>query len=260
MPELPEVEAVCRRLCEQALGSVIRELRVLRPSITRPQPAHDVERLCAGRRVAAVERAGKNIAIRLDDGQTVNVHLRMTGNLYVIPDARFLTTAIRAVFILADGRGIVFEDPRALGTLHANRPVTGLGVEPLSPDFTPDSLRTTNRQSAKVFLLDQHHVCGLGNIYVAEALFLAGIDPRRPMAKLTRARRERLHSSIVRVLNDAVHSAYSGYTAPGRLEPAEGEQLKVYGREGEPCRSCGRAIRRIVQAGRSTYFCPGCQT
>lgn len=259
MPELPEVEAVCRRLRDQALGAQIGDAKILRPSICRPQSADEIEQVCRGRQIEAVERRGKNITIRLSRGDALQVHLRMTGNLYTIPDARFLTTAVRAVLRLRDGRGVVFDDPRALGTLHLNRPVAGIGVEPLSLAFTPDSLRTTSRQPVKVFLLDQRHVCGLGNIYVAEALFGAGIDPATPAAKLNAKRRERLHSAIVRVLNDAVHSAYSVYTAPGRLEEAEGQQLLVYGREGEPCRKCGRAIRRKIQAGRSTYFCAGCQ-
>jgi formamidopyrimidine-DNA glycosylase len=192
----------------------------------------------------------------------------MTGNLYVIPDHRFLSASVRMVLVLADQRGIVFEDSRALGrvSLHQDRELPELlaeiGPEPLSPEFTADSFVQRARKSrkpSKLYLMDQSHVAGLGNIYAAEALFQAGIDPRKPMNRISIPRLRRLHSSIEEVLRVAVDSSIAAYSRPGGFGEGENYPVAVYGREGEPCLRCGKKIRRIPQGGRSTYFCPGCQ-
>lgn len=183
----------------------------------------------------------------------------MTGNLYVIPDYRFAPVSARALFQITDNRAIVFDDPRALGRLTLSAKLSQLGIEPLTPSFTVEKLKdmlVQSRQPAKTFLMDQRRVAGLGNIYAAEALFRAGQDPRKAIGP---RKAPILHAAIVGVLADAVHSAYSTYSKPGHLLAAEEQKLMVYGREGEPCRVCGRAIRRIPQGGRSTYFCAGCQ-
>jgi formamidopyrimidine-DNA glycosylase len=137
----------------------------------------------------------------------------------------------------------------------------GLGPEPLSRGFTADAFARSAaglRQPAKLFLMDQRRVAGLGNIYAAEALFTARIDPRRPIGSVRRARLERLHAAITGILRDAVRSACRAYSRPGGFEGADFAPA-VYGREGERCDVCGTAIRRITQGGRSTYFCPKCQ-
>jgi formamidopyrimidine-DNA glycosylase len=268
MPELPEVEAVCRKLRREALGACIAAARVLRAATTRPLKPRRVESLAAGRIIETVERRGKNILIGLSGGLWVRIHLRMTGNLYVIPDVRFRPASTRAYFELEGGRGLVFDDPRALGRLHlhtaaeAARLMEDLGPEPLSPEFTLAALAAAARRSrkpAKLFLMDQQHVAGLGNIYAAEALFRAGIHPVRPMNHIAPPRLALLHSAIVEVLKEAVHWAVNSYGRPGKFSEAEDFPLAVYGREGEPCITCGRKVRRIPQGGRSTYYCPGCQ-
>jgi formamidopyrimidine-DNA glycosylase len=262
MPELPEVEAVCRKL-RAVQGRIIVEVRALRCATP------SVKRKARGRRIERVERRGKHILVRLDSGLTLHVHLRMTGNLYPIPDRRFAPAGARVVLVLDDDGAVVFEDSRALGRMDLvdstrldaklDREV---GVEPLSAGFTAElfaALARRSRKPSKLFLMDQEKVAGLGNIYAAESLYRAGIHPRKRMQTLSRARIDRLHAAIVAILGDAVQSAWTAYSGPGAIAEAESFPLEVYGREGEPCRACGKAIRRIPQGGRSTYFCPGCQ-
>lgn len=137
-----------------------------------------------------------------------------------------------------------------------------LGWEPLDPGFTVGvlaGLARGSKREAKVFLMDQGKVAGLGNIYAAEALFLAGIDPRRAMGTLGKARLARLHAAIVMVMSGAVETVYEEWGRPGNFVESERERLQVYGREGEGCRVCGRAVLRVAQGGRSTYFCGFCQ-
>ena len=260
MPELPEVEAVCDRLRREALGARIERARLLRPAIA----SGEVEAACRRVRLEAVERRGKNIFLRFSGGAILHVHLRMTGNLYVIADHRFLVNTIRAVWELDDGRGIVFDDPRALGRIALIGPdeMPKLGWEPLDPAFTAGELAKLakgSKRPAKLFLLDQTKVAGLGNIYAAEALFRAGIDPRAEMGSLRPPRLKRLYTAIVEVIGGAMGAVNALYSRPGAVLDVEAETWNVYDREGEPCRVCGRAVERLAQGGRSTYFCGRCQ-
>jgi len=198
----------------------------------------------------------------------MRVHLGMTGNLHVIPDHRLRPAASSAWFALADGRGLIFEDTRGLGWLAVHdeaelrKKLAGLGAEPLSRAFTVEALMQSAaklRQPAKLFLMDQRRIAGLGNIYAAEALFAARIDPRKPIGSVSRVRLQSLRAAIVGILREAIRSARRGYSRPGGYREPENFTPAVYGREGEPCGACGRAIRRFAQGGRSTYFCPKCQ-
>lgn len=253
---------------KDAAGREIVRTTVLRAITTDPQKPATVEARTAGRRIEAVRRRGKNLLLELSGGEALHIHLRMTGNLYVVADARLLPASARVVFELDRGGALVFDDQRAPGKVHVRkaseieRIFSKIGLEPLSPEFTADALAGAtqkSRQPVKVFLLDQRHVAGLGNIYAAEALFQARIDPRKPAGRLSRTKVEALHAAIVRILGDAVQSACIAYASPGRFGEAEMIPLGVYDRVGEACGICGRAIRRILQGGRSTYFCPGCQ-
>jgi len=260
MPELPEVEAVSSVARRALAGRTVVALRILRKRICAPQRPATVERHVAGRRVVAVERRGKSIEIQLD-GATLWIHLRMTGNLYPIADARLRAHSVTACFELDNGRALVFDDPRGLGVLRLG-PAPPAGIDPLRDEFTAErfvALAGRGRGAIKTWLLDQRRVAGLGNIYAAEALFQAGIDPRRAGATLSKARLERLHRAIVAVLGDAVESASLAYQRPGGLAEGELFDPAVYGREGLPCPRCRRRVRRFSQGGRSTYFCPGCQ-
>ena len=268
MPELPEVEAVCRKLRQHATGATLVSAHIERRRITAPQDPAEVEALAAGRSIERIDRRGKNILIGLSGGLSMRIHLRMTGNLYAIPDWRLRVAGVSAWFELQDGRGLIFEDTRGLGalTMHDSASLRelldGLGPEPLSRRFTAQAfIRSTAglRQPAKLFLMDQRRVAGLGNIYAAEALFAARVNPRAPIGSIAGRKLTALREAIVRILRDAVRSAYSAYSRPGGLSEAEDFPLLVYGREGERCLRCGGAIRRIAQGGRSTYYCPKCQ-
>jgi formamidopyrimidine-DNA glycosylase len=265
VPELPEVEAVCQRVRRHVRGLTILEAQILRTHITKPQDPAEIERIAAGRRIEDVRRMGKNILIMLSGDVALHIHLRMTGNLAIIPDYRLRPLRISAWFRLEDNRALLFEDPRALGTLRVadlGTLAAGVGIEPLSRRFTfVRFLEMAQRslQPAKIFLLDQRHIAGLGNIYAAEALFEASIDPRKPLARLRPDRLQALHASIVRVLRTAVKSAQAAYRQPDAFSEGEWYPVAVYGREGEPCPRCQRRVRRIAQGGRSTYFCPSCQ-
>jgi formamidopyrimidine-DNA glycosylase len=258
MPELPEVEAVCRRLRRDALHAEVASVKILRPNVTRPQLAGTVEKRAAGRSIEAIRRRGKNILIDLSGPEVLHIHLRMTGNLLVIPDARFHSAYTRAIFAFTDGRALVFDDPRLLGKIWIGEERLGrIGREPLDPSFTVgvfEAIAKKSRKPAKLFLLDQTQVAGVGNIYAAEALFRARIDPRRALSGVSKARRAALHAAIIDVLTEAVAESDRVYNAPGDDFPSD-----VYGREGEPCHRCGALIRRIPQGSRSTYFCPSCQ-
>lgn len=265
MPELPEVEAVCRNVRRDALGARVVQFRVTRPNVVRPQDPAQVEAAIEGARLEGVDRKGKNILLQFSGGMVLHTHLRMTGNLYVIPDVRFRVATARAWFELEGGRGLIFDDPRNLGRmrLYANgEAFEDIGIEPLSPEFTAEWLAARaakSRKPAKLFLMDQAHIAGLGNIYAAEALYRAAIDPRKAIGRVRRPKLDALHAAIVAVLSEAVDSAGLAYSKPGVFNEAEEFDCAVYDREGEPCRRCGRKIKRFPQGGRSTYFCAGCQ-
>ena len=268
MPELPEVEAVCRKLRPHVKGRTVLAMRVLRPGIVAPQAPEFVEAAVGGHSILDVRRRGKNILLMLSEDSALHVHLRMTGNLYIAHDARLRPAACRAYLELDSGKAVFYDDPRAIGRIRFLRGpevdslMASIGPEPLSRAFTPQAFIAAarpSRQPAKLFLMDQRHIAGLGNLYAAEALFEARVNPQRPIGKLSRGKLEGLHAAIVAVLSDAVKSACAGYSNPQHTGEAEWYPVAVYGREGEPCRKCGRRIRRIAQGGRSTYFCPGCQ-
>jgi len=269
MPELPEVEAVCRKLRAAVEGATITRFRLERPGIVKPQEPTAIEAAVAGTRLLAVVRRGKNILLHLSNQQSLHVHLRMTGNLYAVPDPRFRPVGTRAWWELEGGRGILFEDSRALGRIHLYptadlmaRMDSQIGVEPLSEAFTPELLMEAakgSRRPAKLFLMDQHPIAGLGNIYAAEVLFRSRIHPALPMGKLSKPKLRALYRDIRHVMEEAVASAAAAYDEPGRFAEGESFPCAVYDREDEPCTICYRRIRRIPQGGRSTYFCPGCQ-
>lgn len=262
MPELPEVEAVCQKLRRDALGALILRARMLR------KRNRALEARVRGRRIRAIERRAKNVLIHLDGDWSLRVHLRMTGNLYVIADARHLPSTARAWFELEGHSGLIFDDPRALGVIEIHRTddlaalLGNLGPEPLSRAFTAETFVSRARQSstpAKVYLMNQEKVAGLGNIYAAEALHRARIHPARAMNRISSRKLTALHGEIVAVLRHAVKSACRAYSGPGSYNSEENFPVAVYGREGLPCPVCGRGVQRIRQAGRSTYYCPGCQ-
>jgi formamidopyrimidine-DNA glycosylase len=256
MPELPEVEYAVRRLRRALPGRTITDVELLHPSLRRRLAVPAVEAL-RGARVSGVERRGKHQLIRLADGRTLHAHFRMTGDWALVRRGAPLPRFARAVFSLDDGRRLVLEDSRALATLdvHAAHapPDLALGIEPMDPGLTPEHLRAllaARRGPIKSVLLDQRVIAGLGNIYAAEALWRARIGPRARASSLSRRRLATLIAAIRTVIARATGSRYTQVGAA---------RLNVYDREGRACRRCGTPIRRIVQAGRSTYYCPRCQ-
>jgi formamidopyrimidine-DNA glycosylase len=274
MPELPEVETVARDLRRHLLpdgggpGPGIAGARVAWPRTLRGEdPAAFIEGV-TGRRIEGVGRRGKNVLITLDGGAFLTVHLKMTGQLFVVPVGLPVDPYERVALVLDDGREIRFRDVRKFGRigLHAadDHPFDELGPEPLEPRFTlrawSDRLRG-RRARLKSLLVDQSFVAGVGNIYADEALWRSRLHPLRRVSGL-RPRDERvLYGHVLAILAEAVErrgSSIDDYTAPdgdGEMQ----ERLDVYQRTGRPCPRCGRPIRRIVIGIRATHFCSFCQ-
>jgi formamidopyrimidine-DNA glycosylase len=256
MPELPEVEAALEMLRTRASGRTIVRMRVLHPALRRRlKPAQ--LRALAGARIARVERRGKHQLLHLDDGRVLHAHFRMNGDWMFAETGAPLPRFARAVIDFEDGSSLVFVDSRALGTIDLHPAGAeldlGLGPDAADPEWTAAQLAAAlapRRGPIKPALLDQRLVAGLGNIYAAEALWRARISPTTPCSVLTRAQISRLRKAIDAVI---VRATGTRYTDDDTVA------LDVYDREGHPCRRCGTTIERIVQAGRSTYYCPHCQ-
>lgn len=260
MPELPEVEHASRVLRAAVVGKTVREARALHRAQRRHLTARAIARL-RGARVERVERRGKHQLLALSTGDTLVVHFRMTGDWLVDDVAIPVAKYARVVIELDDGTRVSLLDPRALSTVTLHRegskalPV--LGPDPTDPALSVEVFRAAlarRRIAIKLALLDQHVLAGVGNIYAAEALWLARIDPRVPASSLSRTRQARLLDAIRAVLDKAQQSA-----GRYRDDGGAGGRFEVYDREGEACSRCGTTIRRIVQGGRSTYYCPHCQ-
>jgi formamidopyrimidine-DNA glycosylase len=264
LPELPEVETFVRGLTP-AIGRTIVSAEVLDARLA--VSAEDL----VGARIERIRRRGKYIGIDLGDGRSLVIHLRMSGRLRL--ECRECETKYtRMILRLDDGQCIYFVDPRRLGTAELCESDFGLalGIEPLDAGFTVAALAglaSQSRAPIKQLLLDQRKVAGIGNIYAAEALWRARIDPRRPANALSKAEVGRLHKAIVGVLKEAVDglgttlgTSVSDYHPTATEAGSFQNHLAVYGREGEPCERCGEGIERVIQAGRSTCFCPACQS
>ncbi len=278
MPELPEVETVMRGLAARLEGRVITRALVNRPDLRWPLPPTLAARL-TGARVLGFRRRAKYILMRLDGGDSVMIHLGMSGRMLIGPNRPNQDTAHEHIVLETDeGWRVGFVDPRRFGSVDlvptaeedAHRLLADLGPEPLGEDFTVASLTAAldgKRTPIKSALLDQRNVAGLGNIYVCEALYRAKISPLRSSHTIAGARARRLVPEIKATLAEAI--AAGGSSLRDYVQP-DGElgyfqhAWKVYGRENEPCPSCpgGAAcggIRRITQAGRSTFHCPSVQ-
>ncbi len=258
MPELPEVEHAAGVLRGATAGRRLAGLRLLHPSLRRRLRPRLLAAI-AGASIAGVERRGKHQLLRLEGGAVVHVHFRMAGDWMVVPAEEKLPPHARAVLELDDASRVVLVDPRMLSTIDVHldgRPsLPALGPEPSDESLDAVALRAmlrTRRGPIKPVLLDQRVIAGLGNIYAAEALWIAKISPRASAATLAPARVERLLAGMREALRRAGAAA-------ARYADGADERFRVYGREGERCVRCGATIRRIVQAGRSTYYCPVCQ-
>jgi formamidopyrimidine-DNA glycosylase len=281
VPELPEIEVLTRHLRPLLLGRIILGVIVQRTKGRSRISPREFRRALLGAKFAGLTRRGKYLLFRLhspktDKPVTLLGHLGMTGRMFLEQNSARLPKHAVAVFNLGD-ENFIFEDARRFGLLTLDTTaIAKLGPEPLSGDFQPaefhDALKRS-RQAIKVKLLDQTLVAGIGNIYASEALFRARISPKLAANRLTSSQVGRLWRAVREVLAKAIEC---GSTAPlnfgegkkdglfyfglasGAPEHYE-ERLRIYGRDGEPCLTCGRPIKRILQAARSTFYCPHCQ-
>lgn len=282
MPELPEVEILLRHLRPLIRGATIRSVDVRRAKVLAPTSPRQFRQVLLGAKFVGITRRGKYLLFKLRPkrGRQPAIllgHLGMTGRMFLARTSAPLPK--HAAVVLGLGRGqFIYEDTRYFGRLTLDTsPVTKLGPEPLGTTFDWQSFARAlkrSRQAIKVKLLDQTLVAGIGNIYASEALFRARISPRLPASKLNAAQVQWLRRTIREVLAEAIACGstvpvnfgenrkrdgffYFGHAA-GAADFYE-ERLRVYDREGQPCRNCGSPIKRILQAARSTFFCPMCQ-
>jgi len=283
VPELPEGEVLVRHLNRLLPGRVVRGVQVLRPRIVRPTHVEELQKALAGARFVSVTRRGKYLLFHLNRSKrhgnfSLLGHLGMTGRMYLLDAPRQLPKHTAVVLDLGKHK-FVFEDTRYFGRFSLDcTAIEKLGLEPLGENFTARLLSValkTSRQPIKVKLLDQAAVCGVGNIYASEALYMARISPLTPARSLSPQQLQRLHLAIRSVLLEAVAAGstvplnFSGegakdgffyYGSTPETPAYYEERLRVYDRVGSQCQwGCGARIKRIVQAGRSTYFCPRCQ-
>ncbi|CAI6077902.1 DNA-formamidopyrimidine glycosylase [Cohnella sp. JJ-181] len=273
MPELPEVETVRRTLNELIVGKTIRSVTVRLPRILQKPDDPDVfGAMLEGRTFTAVERRGKFLRLILD-GLVLVSHLRMEGRYGLFADDAPLDKHTHVIFHFTDGTALRYTDVRQFGTMHlfpageelVSPPLAKLGLEPLEPDFTADKLRSSlGRRNTKIkpLLLNQEWIVGLGNIYVDETLHLAGIHPERMAGELTGKDWRRLHEAIVVTLTAAVEAGGSSVKSYVNGQGEMGmfqHRLRVYGRTGEACPSCGHPIAKSVVGGRGTHVCAKCQ-
>lgn len=269
MPELPEVETIRRGLAPLIEKASIRRLAVREPRLRWPI-APGLDSALAGATIRSLGRRGKYLLIELDSA-CLMIHLGMSGSLRYLPAPEMPQKHDHYDIELDGGALLRYNDPRRFGSLHLTGPaeehilLRNLGPEPLEESFTGDHLWRLSRRrktAVKPFIMNGRVVVGVGNIYANEALFRAGIHPARPAGRISRARYERLGVTIRAVLEDALRS---GGTTLRDFVGSDGrpgyfrQSLSVYEREGEECRTCGRAIRRRVIGQRASYFCPTCQ-
>lgn len=276
MPELPEVELVARALDRLVTGQRIEAAKLIRAGLAPDNPPRDFARRLRGATFAKVGRRGKHILAELDNGQILITHLRMTGRFLLLPARRPLPKHTHALFHLADGRRLAFTDQRHFGLMKVvsadaladARELRGLAPEPFSEEFTPDYLAAVFARTGRVLkdvLLDQTKVTGLGNIYAAEVLNLARVNPFSTASHLQRRQVKRLHQAILDILGEALAHGSTMNVDPENIDGSYfggggyNGRWRVYDREGEPCLKCKDSIRRVTHAGRSTYFCGRCQ-
>lgn len=282
MPELPEVETVMRGLAPVMQGAVIAQADVNRPDLRWPFPPGMAERL-TGQQVLGLRRRSKYILADLSSGESLLIHLGMSGRMLISGDplGQFLhqhpapEKHDHVVLHMDNGARVTFNDPRRFGAMDLMQTATAdhhkllsaIGPEPLGNDFHEAHLTVAlkgRNTPIKAALLDQRIVAGLGNIYVCEALYRAGIHPARKAGRVSTSRIATLVPIIRTVLREAIEA---GGSSLRDFRQADGElgyfqhRFDVYGREGAPCRSadCGQTIRRIVQSGRSSFYCSQCQ-
>jgi formamidopyrimidine-DNA glycosylase len=271
MPELPEVEVIRRGLAPLLVGRRFLAVQVGPKRLRQQSPPGELRRWVQGRRLNNLRRRGKYLRFNLEGGVTLLIHLGMTGRLLVGPPSAPPLPHVHLVFQMEGGLDLFFQDSRRFGQVLVYppgvdpAPLNQVGAEPFSRKVTPAWLLEQARgrsRPIKNFLLDARVLAGIGNIYAGEILMAAGLHPATPVGRLTREDWDRVLTETRRILKHAIRK---GGTTVANYLNSQGEsglfqlELLVYGRAGQPCRRCGARIMRLVQAGRSTFFCPVCQ-
>jgi formamidopyrimidine-DNA glycosylase len=275
MPELPEVETISRSLNKLVKGRKIVKAGLLRERLAPNISPSNFAKLLRNTQINFVHRRGKHILFDLSGDKTLIVHLRMSGRFSLLNAEDANPKFTHALFFLDSDDKLVFDDQRHFGLmkivktgeLHEAKELKKLAPEPFSDEFSPEYLRgvlKSSKRSLKEFLIDQTKVCGLGNIYAAEAMFAAGVHPAKRADKLSKPVISKLYDGIRAVLQEAISYADKLKIDPRNLEGSyfsanDNSGWFVYDREGEPCRNCKTPIVRLKQGGRSTYFCRRCQ-
>ncbi len=273
MPELPEVETICTGLRPVIVNQRISRIGVTQEQLRWPVPVSRLKSLAEGQKITAVQRRAKYIIWTMQNGAYIIIHLGMSGRLVCFTPDMPVENHTHIIFQLQDSCQIRYRDPRRFGFIDAISThefddyfrFRLLGVEPLSTEFNPEYLHgnsTRSKRAIKNVLMDARVVAGIGNIYANEALFRAGILPNRPGESISKKECKSIVNGTKIVLEKAIAR---GGTTVNDFQNSQGDagffqlDLAVYGRSGEPCKSCGCTIERIVMTGRSSFYCPGCQ-
>jgi formamidopyrimidine-DNA glycosylase len=275
MPELPEVELVAKSLNKLVEGRKIIAAELLRERLAPENHPEEFAEKLKDSTINLIKRRGKHILFDLNNGRTLIVHLRMSGRFRLLPIDVELPKFTHAIFYFEDETRLIFSDQRHFGfmkiveteNLHEAKEIKKLAPEPFSEEFSPKYFREilkTSSKSLKEFLLDQTKVTGLGNIYAAEAMFLAKVHPQIPANEVSTVKANRLHEFIKEVLAESIAQGSTLNVDPENIDGSYygggyENHWRVYDRENEPCIVCGTEIERLKQAGRSSYFCPKCQ-
>jgi len=267
MPELPEVETIVRDLSKSLKRKTLVEV-VVKDAFLLRQPARDFIRRIRAQAVLKITRRGKAIIVHLGSGEFLVVQLMMTGQLIANGQEDKHT---RIKFVLSEGQYLLYNDQRRFGQLRVVAALDEikhfniLGPEPFAKEFTPDFMRAAFKKtsrSIKTVLLDHTFVAGIGNIYACEILFRSLISPKREAKRISLLEAQTIHRYIVEVLKEAIKhrgSSMRNYRDGSGQKGRFSERIAVYARQGMPCPRCQRLIVRIVQAGRSTFYCGHCQ-
>jgi formamidopyrimidine-DNA glycosylase len=273
MPELPEIETICKGLKSKILNKVIvNALKLTKFNLRRAIPT-DIELKLKNRKILAVERRAKYINIHLDDNLIILIHLGMSGKLLLKDKNYSYQKHDHFVMQLNDGEQLVYNDPRRFGLielcdgdkLEECDLLSHLGAEPLSDEFTVSKFAEVlkgKKQPIKLSIMDNYNIVGVGNIYASESLYLSKILPTRASASLNLNEVSLLHDKIIEVLNNAIKQGGSTLKDYASVSGEKGyfqNSFKVYGKEGKECIMCGCLIEKIKQAGRASFYCPKCQ-
>ncbi len=275
MPELPEVELVKKSLNILIKGKTITNAELIRERLAPQNSPKEFGEKLSNAKINYIHRRGKHILFDLDNNQTLMVHLRMSGRFQFLPFDAENPKFTHAIFYFGEESRLVFSDQRHFGfmkvvktsKIQQAKELEKLAPEPFSDDFSKNYMRNilkTSSRNLKEFLLDQTKVCGLGNIYATEAMFLTRVNPQIRANEVSAVKANRLHKYIRLVLSESIANGSTLNVDPENIDGSYygggyEERWRVYDREDEPCVNCSTKIKRLKQGGRSSYFCPKCQ-